>query len=50
MKLFHVEQLMWLDTKEWLRRTRRNDMEMNWNNFIWFMVGWAVAAMFYWMV
>jgi len=49
-----MEQLMWLNTKEWLEQKhsqiRRNDMELNWNNFIWFMAGWAVAAVFYWMV
>jgi len=45
-----MEQLMWLNTKEWLQQTRRNDMELNWNNFIWFMAGWAVSAVFYWLV
>jgi len=25
-------------------------MKMNWNNFIWFMAGWAAAAVFYWMI
>jgi len=25
-------------------------MKLNWNNFIWFMGGWAVSAVFYYLV
>lgn len=25
-------------------------MAMDWNKFIWFMIGWSVSAIFYWMI